>query len=324
MGGGIENAGVLTLTDTRVTGNVAGATPSNPSVATDASGGGITNHPHATLTVRHSVVNGNRAAVDGALAQLASGGGINGGGLISIEDSEVSGNTVELSSSFPGSIFAGTEPLAEAGGINIAASGSVTIANSTISGNTAGATSTSGDVNADTGGIDSDGSLTLSNSRVENNQARASVPPASGFGALALGGGLEIASGSTTVNNTRIGGNSISADSATGLAAVLGAGLMNEDGGRLTLHNSDVFANRGSATGAFGFAEGGGIFNSLDPGQLTVIDGTLTDNVMTASSGITPLGGGLFTADVFSLDPLPAKLVHTRITGNQPDQCFGC
>jgi len=322
-GGGIANAGFLTLTDTRVTDNVAGSTPADPSVATDAGGGGISNHPRATLTLRHSFVSANRAAVSGALAQFASGGGIDGG-LMVIENSLVSGNTVDLSTSFPGSIFAGTEPEAEAGGINIGAGGSVTIADSTISGNATTAANTGGDVNADTGGIDSDGMLTLSNSTVENNQARASVPPASGFGALALGGGLEVEIGSTTVNNTSIDGNSVSADSGTGLAAVLGAGLMNEGGGSLTLHNSDVFANNGTATGAFGFADGGGIFNSLGPGQLTVINSTLIENTLTGSPGITPLGGGLFTADVFSLQPLPVTLTHTVIAGNSPDQCFGC
>jgi hypothetical protein len=105
---------------------------------------------------------------------------------------------------------------------------------------------------------------------------------------------------------------------------------MNEDGGRLTLHNSDVFANHGTATGAFGFANGGGITNfSAVPlirpaGHLTLIDSRLTNNVLTASSGIAPLGGGLFTADVLSLQSLPATLIHTVIAGNNPDQCFGC
>ena len=51
LGGGIDNAGTLTLTNTQVTDNIAGSTPSDPSVATDASGGGIYSHPGATLTL---------------------------------------------------------------------------------------------------------------------------------------------------------------------------------------------------------------------------------------------------------------------------------
>jgi hypothetical protein len=185
-------------------------------------------------------------------------------------------------------------------------------------------------VNADTGGIDSDGSVTLSNSDVANNQARSSVPPASGFVATALGGGFEVEDGITTINNTRIHDNGIRAESAGGLAAVNGAGLMNGAGGQLTLHNSDVFENNAFASGAFGFANGGGISNFSaaplipPPGQLTVINSRLTGNVVTASPSITPVGGGLFTADVLSLVPLPVTLIHTTISGNSPDQCFGC
>lgn len=324
-GGGIDNAGVLTLTNTQVTDNVAGATPSEPSVATDAGGGGITNHPRGTLMLRHCVVSGNRAAVSGALAQFASGGGIDDGrGALTIENSDISGNSVDVTTSYPGSILDFSEPVAEAGGINISAGGTVTIANSTISGNTTTGTNSGGDLNADAGGIDSDGSLILSNSKVEGNQARSSVPPASGLGALALGGGLEVARGTTTVNNSSIHGNSVRADSESGVAAVLGAGLMNENGGRLTLHNSDVSANAGSAFGGFGFADGGGIFNSLDPGPLTLVNSTLSGNTMTAGPGITPLGAGLFTADVFTLQPITPTLIHSVIQGNSPDQCFGC
>ena len=105
---------------------------------------------------------------------------------------------------------------------------------------------------------------------------------------------------------------------------------MNEHGGTLTLHNSDVSENNAAAVGATGFANGGGISNFAavpligPPGQLTVVNSRLTDNVVTASSGITTMGGGLFTADVLSLQPLPVTLIHTVITGNSPDQCFGC
>jgi hypothetical protein len=329
-GGGISNFGRLTLSHTLVTGNVAGALQGAASVTAEAHGGGIYSHVQGTLTIANSVIDDNHARTTTPNGTEVSGGGIQDSGVMQLTNSRVTGNSAELSSSFPGSFFAGTNVLAEAGGIALRAPSSATIANSTISGNTTNGTNAGGDVTADTGGIDSDGSLTLSNSNVENNQVRAGVPPASGFVAIALGGGLEVEFGSTTVNNTRIHANGVRADSASGLVAVNGAGLMNENGGTLTLHNSDASANAAVANGASGFANGGGITNFsavplLPPaGLLTVVNSRLTDNVVTASPGITPMGGGLFTADVLSLAPLPVTLIHTTISGNSPDQCFGC
>jgi hypothetical protein len=329
-GGGVSNFGRLNLSNTLVTGNVAGAQQGAPSVTAEANGGGIYNHVQGTLAIANSVINDNHARATTPNGTEASGGGIKDVGVLQLSNSRVTGNSAELSSSFPGSFFEGGEALAEAGGIDLVQPSSATIANSAISGNTTNVTNSGGDATADTGGIDSDGSLTLSNSIVENNQATSSVPPASGFVAIALGGGLEVEFGNTTVVNTRVHGNSVRAESASGLVAVNGAGLMNEDGGTLTLHNSEVSANTAVANGATGFANGGGITNFsavplLPPaGQLTLVNSRLTGNVVTASPGITPMGGGLFTADVLSLQPLPVTLIHTVIAGNSPDQCFGC
>src|SRR5262249_45549280 len=71
LGGGIDNFGALTLTDARVTDNVAGSTETDRSVATEADGGGIYNHPQGFLTLRHSVVSDNRAAATAANAQFS-------------------------------------------------------------------------------------------------------------------------------------------------------------------------------------------------------------------------------------------------------------
>jgi hypothetical protein len=329
-GGGISNFGRLTLTNTLVTGNVAGAQQGAPSVTAEAHGGGIYNHVQGTLTIANSVVSDNHARATTPNGTETSGGGIKDHGVLQLSNSRVTGNSSELSSSFPGSLFDGSEAAAEGGGITIQPSGSATITSSAISGNIASADNAGGDVNAGAAGIDSDGSLTLSDSSVDNNQAHSSVPPASGFVAIALGGGLEVEIGSTTVNNTRIHRNGVRAESASGLVAVNGAAFMNENGGTLTLHNSDVSENNVVADGAFGFANGGGISNvsavPLIPpaGPLTLVNSRLTDNVVTASPGITPMGGGLFTADVLSFQPLPVTLIHTVIAGNSPDQCFGC
>jgi hypothetical protein len=323
-GGGVSNAGALTLRDTSVTGNLAGDPDGGPAMTVSAFGGGIENAVVGTLTLEDCVLSDNHARASATFAEEAHGGGIDNRGTLDVSNSLVTGNGVELSSSLPGSIADGTDAIAEAGGIKITPSGVATIANSTIAGNTANAANTGGDVTADSGGIDTAGTLTLNNSHVDGNQARSSVPPGSGLGALAIGGGLEVDDSPTTINNSSVDGNSLGADSQSGVAAVLGAGIAHVIGNTLALHRSDVSANTATARGAFGFADGGGIFNSLGPVQLTLVASTLTNDSLTAGPGITPLGGGLFTADVFSLQPILATVIHTQITGNQPDQCFGC
>jgi hypothetical protein len=330
-GGGIANAGFLTLDDTQVTDNVAGSTATDRSVATDAGGGGINNHPRGTLTLRHSVVSGNRAGASGALAQYASGGGIFGG-VLTIEASEINGNSVDLSSSFPGSLLGGDDVAeAESGGIEIDDSGSATIANSTISANSVSGFNSGGDLLLRAGGIDPDGSLVLNNSHVDDNRVRGNVAPGAGFAVIAFGGGLalggapEPSPATVTVNNSSVDGNLVQVESVDGLAAMLGAGVF--DDATMTLRHTTVVGNSGHATGAFGFAQGGGIWGGVltgIPADLTVVGGLVADNAVTAGGGITPFGGGVFTADLFTLARFPATLVHTQITGNQPDQCFGC
>src|SRR5262249_51638882 len=61
QGGGIENAGYLTLTNTQVTDNVADDHAANTALFANAGSGGINSHPHAKLTLSNSVVSGNRA-----------------------------------------------------------------------------------------------------------------------------------------------------------------------------------------------------------------------------------------------------------------------
>ena len=63
QGGGIDNFGDLTLVNTKVTNNVAGAAPGQASLATEANAGGIYNHIQAALTLERSVVSGNHARV---------------------------------------------------------------------------------------------------------------------------------------------------------------------------------------------------------------------------------------------------------------------
>jgi hypothetical protein len=317
-GGGIDNSGTLTLSNTHVSENLAGSTPgAESSVATIAQGGGIRNHPGATLTLSRSFVTRNRAATTTPNGQFANGGGIADDGVLGIVDSFVRGNSVEVSSSVPSSFPFDLEQTAEAGGILITGSGSATITRTTVSNNSVSSSNAGGDALALAAGIDSDGSLVLSDSRVSHNMVSASVPPTSGATAVAAIGGIETAS-VATIRTSLISGNSVTANSATGAASAAAGGLGNT--GQTTVQKTLVIGNRVTANGAGGSAQGGGISNfSLGgpPPQLTLMDSVVAANKLAASSGITPQGGGIFTA-------FPLTLIRTAVVGNQPDQCFGC
>ncbi len=159
-GGGIHNAGALTVQDCVLSDNMSAD-----------NGGGIFN-VDGVLTVQNSVLSGNRAG--------AGGGGIGNRGVLTLRDSTLSGNSASYG-----------------GGIYNADGGQMTVENSTLSGNAA--TSTSSDygggaidqwvssgsvsgaiinstivsntaVNANTSGIWLEsGTLTLHNSIVANN-----------------------------------------------------------------------------------------------------------------------------------------------------------
>ena len=87
-------------------------------------------------------------------------------------------------------------------------------------------------------------------------------------------------------------------------------------------------ANTAQANGApGGVALGGGILNitfgSPVLPQLTLTDSVVTANRLSATPGISPAGGGIFSADIFSGTPFPVTLTRTVIVGNSPDQCVG-
>ena len=129
-GGGIFNAGALTLTDTSVTNNTANArggiastggaaslTLTNSTVgfntATPSDGGGIWN-VDGIATLTNSTVGNNNAGSDG-------GGVSNAGGMLTLTSSTVSGNTAVVG----------------VGGIFNTGGGALTVVNSTIAGNNA-------------------------------------------------------------------------------------------------------------------------------------------------------------------------------------------
>jgi hypothetical protein len=337
-GGGIDNWGAVTLTNSAVSNNQVGGL-----LASDAEGGGIWSL--GSLTLSHSVVSGNSAAAAAPNGRFVNAGGIFAvSGALAIDSSVVNSNSADLSTSFPNSVDQG----AGVGGIHVTDSTTATISNTLISGNSATATNTVGDANAFSGGVHADASITLSNDTISNNKVTVTALPGSSGGAYGDSGAGELGG---TISNTRFIGNTVTATSATGTAsatagATIFTGSITEStvtgnrvsatsgtgsaevsagglvaGGTLDMRNTVVSGNTGTASGTSGFAEGGGIANYPLPGGpplgLTLTNSLVTHNSLSGSPGITIQGGGIFTTD-------PVKLLHSLVAQNQPDQCYGC
>ena len=150
-GGGISNAGALSVTGSTISGNAA-------SSAGQATGGGISNT--GTLTLSSSTVSGNSVISTGGVQ--AGGGGIYNSGSLSLTLSTVSGNSATAAGNGGGagivnnggtltlnsSTISGNVADGAGGGLYING-GTVTLANTVVSGNAA-------PNNADLGGSYSD------------------------------------------------------------------------------------------------------------------------------------------------------------------------
>jgi hypothetical protein len=186
------------------------------------------------------------------------------------------------------------------------------------------------------GGICNEGTLTLVNSRVTANQAGApgSVTVFANGGGItngqrgvltlrhfAISGGAIDVDGELTIRQSVIAGNTGASTAASGTALAGGGGVANF--AQTTIEQTLVIGNHLAATGLDGSADGGGIWNG-DPGDgrkpsLSLTDSAIIANSLSGSTGVTLRGGGLFTAF-----PATLALTRTLIVGNHPDQCFGC
>ena len=191
-GGGVLNVGTLTLTDATVLGNYAAAGAGIYSEGTltltdsavsgndaEDSGAGLINGGSGTLTLANSTVSGNQAATFGH----GLGAGIHNEGEMTIINSTITGN------------LGGH---AEGGGIYNAGSGTLSLINSTLSRNSAGA-----DGPARGGGIYNWGEMTVINSIVSENRV---AGLGGGFGGGIYNGGGMSLTNTTVSSNTAIGG----------------------------------------------------------------------------------------------------------------------
>jgi hypothetical protein len=234
-GGGIKNDGTLAVTNSTISGNTA----------LSGSGGGI--YASGSLTVTTSTVTGNTANI--------RGGGIHkeGFGTLTVTNSIVSGNSA-------------------GNGGGISSESSVTVTNSTVSGNTSTGSG---------GGIQSGVTLTVTNSTVSGNTSNGS------------GGGIYMDGGTATLTNVTVTGNRSDNDDS---GAEVGGGVR-RDGGTVTLNNTLVAGNfRGTGTtrdDVAGVVASGSGFNLIGDGtNLTgITNGTNGNQIGTAGSPINPLLG---------------------------------
>ncbi|MCB1607946.1 MAG: DUF11 domain-containing protein, partial [Xanthomonadales bacterium] len=247
-GGGLHvtGAGDVSITNGIVGANSAGS-----------EGGGLWNGS-GTMTVDGTSIDGNIAS--GAAADNGGGGIFNAGGIVNVMSATITNNDAD------GTAGSG-------GGVLNDAGGSVTISDSTITGNQA---SRAG------GGIeDNSGAglgLNITNTTLSGNSTGSSP---------GNGGGLHV----TGAGDTMITGGAVSMN----VAALEGGGLWNGSG-TMTVTNVSISGN--TAQGPAADDGGGGIFNN--GGTLNLINGSINNNVANGAAGNgggIHVNGGMLSAN---------------------------
>jgi hypothetical protein len=276
----------------------------------------------ATVTVSNVVISGNRveptvtkpdgpACPDGPCPfASALGGGIFNAGTLTVKNSVITDNRV-----------AGVASDADGGGI-WSAHGALTVVNSRIVRNQAIAAIPNGRF-AEGGGIFVDsGSLTVQNTIVNGNSAQlTSALPILADGAVidmhANSGGIHVGNGvPTTIANTTISGNSVSADDPSGEPNAFDSAMAIEDS-PLTMRNTRITGNHLTQTVATTADIGaGGSALELDGGG-TITNTRITGNTMTSISpnGVAAVTGALAVLN-FTDDPRLVTMQDSVISGN--------
>jgi len=347
-GGGIDNWGALTLTDSVVSDNQAVG-----ELTGQADGGGIVDESSAKLTLIRSSVTGNTASA-APNGRFADGGGIyvDHDGTLTVQHSLIDGNTASLTSRYPASVgdsHAGTA------GVDVQSGGTATIDHTSISDNRVSVTDPNGAPVGFDPGIcvcDSAATLTLTDSKVNGNHlvvnVKTSVEGGSGGGLEADGDavitrtevkgntvrvtsdeGVAAAvavvnifdgAGRAVMRDSTISGNHVTATSKSGTATVRGAGLANN--GPLLLSRVTISGNSATASAPHGWGRGGGVFNGLvfptPSPSLIVHGGTISHNILRVHHGAIASGGGIYSKG------FRAQADAGVVTANTPDDCVGC
>jgi CSLREA domain-containing protein len=281
-GGGILNAGTLTLHDVIITGNTTGkgAASSSPSSNGTAfggpggGGGGISNS--GSLRMSNATVSNNTTG--GGATDYYGGGGGSGAGIY------LSSGTLTMTSC----IVTG----------NITAKGAM---------GTTGGFSSGGGGNG--GGIYiSNGAAQIADVTVSNNSTGiADIASPANSGSGGHGGGVAIDAGNLSITNSTITGNLTGAGTGAFGQGGFGGGIFQSDGlhtGALIVTNSTISGNTTGVSTLSGGGLGGGVYTN---GVATFVNSTISGNITTGPGGS---GGGIYTAATLTV-------TACTITGNR-------
>lgn len=314
-GGGIYNAGELTLDSSSVTGNASGIggsrTVDDAKSGDGGAGAGVFNA--GTLTLINSTLSGNFSGGGGGTWDSVGGSGGPGGGIynsgtLAMINSAVIDNTTG-NGGF--SSYSGGDG-GDGGGVYNA--GTLKADDSIITGNTTGSGADGHNGHAGDGGsgggIYNEDRMELAHCTVVRNTT--GDGGGGNYGASAGDGGGIYSYSAATVTNSNISGNTTGNGGYSYLGPNLnfggdGGGILNR--GAFELFGSTVANN---ATGDGGSdpdnvgsngGSGGGIYNS---GQLAVTNSTVSSNTTGAASGgesgVDGYGGGIYSRSTLTLN----------------------
>jgi hypothetical protein len=286
-GGGLTNAAgaTLRLVASTVSDNMASQGRTS---GRGGSGGGILNA--GKLTLSRSTVSGNYAGEGGFGSTDPAGRGGNGGGIASTGTVVASSSTI--SGNYAGSGGVGLEgnepsgPGGDGGGI-YSSEGSVTLTDTVVSGNFAGFAGPAGEgtVNAgDGGGVWSSATLIVTGATFTSNSGGGSgISPASRLGGS--GGGI-FTSGTASVSSSTFAGNTGGTGGSAG-----GNGGAIASTGTLTLTNSTLSGDSGGAGAGGGTGgNGGGLYAGA--GTATVTGDTFDSDTSGTGGDAIPVDPG--------------------------------
>ncbi len=353
IGGGImvdaTGDSVVSLTNTTITGNIAGTTNANP---TPGFGGGFaSNSGSAQITITGGINDSgsidNNQAGGGAGNGPGSGGGVYVSGIdealnlsgVNFSDNSAGGNggtgqglgggiftdvaTVvqnnRISSNDAGvhdAIDNAINPNGFGGGIKTGnATGDLTLINSTVNDNRAGESLGTG------GGIDmtSSGNLSVTGSVIRNNSAGRNYG-----GGIGRGGGINRAQGALlAAPNDEIALSIIRDNTVGGASLTRGGGVHAQTHGTFAIRRSTVSGNVATSNNASG-AGGGLSLNGGDTGtgggaytvENVTIHGNTAQDTMTFAGGS---GGGVNVGEAPSTDATNVLIRHSTIASNIAD-----
>jgi hypothetical protein len=230
-GGGIYGSGPLTMASTTIADSSVSATGATTATA---AGGGIQVSVSGP-TVLRSTISGNVVTVhSGTNTALATGGGIDARGsqTVSVLSSSVAGNKAHAVSDASAAGAGG-------GGIYTSSGEALVLKSSTVSGNTASGSATAANAEALGGGIEllsSAATDRIANSTIANNHASVTGPTSDAYG-----GAIEIDDAGLVLHLVTIARNGVSAPGPSAFAA--GAGGLDIETGTTTLEGTILASN---------------------------------------------------------------------------------